>query len=373
MSGYYLFRTEKHVLLRRTHELVAKGWADCAELLAHLGEVDARGLYREESCDSIFTWCLRELHFSEGAAYRPIQAVRTARKFPVLFPAVAEGRLHLTAILLLAPYLTSGNVNDLVAEATHKSKLEIEGLIARRFPRPDVATEIRPLASAPASTRLAPARVAERALEPGGASADAEPPEMHKPSSCQLAPARVALLDAAPATVPVVPLAPRTLVKPLAPERYEMRTTLDQEAHDLLREAQDLLSHTIPGRDAAAVLKRVLRDWVQAQRRRKFGLTDKPRQQRAPAKGRRIPDAIKRAVMKRDGGSCTFVGTNNRRCGSRVRLEFDHIQPVARGGRTCVGNLRLRCREHNQFEGERLLGAGFMQKKRESSGTARPA
>jgi hypothetical protein len=348
MPGYCLFRTEKHVLLGRTRELVARGWADCAELLAHLGEVDARGLYREESCDSVFTWCLRELHFSEGAAYRRIQAARTARKFPALFTAVAQGRLHLTAILLLAPYLTSGNVAELVAEATHKSRLEIEGLIARRFPRPDVATEIRPLASAPTRTQLAPARVAERAPEPGGASADVEPPEMHKPSSCQLAPARVALSDAAPATVPVVPVAPPTRVKPLAPERYELRTTLDQEAHDLLREAQDLLSHTIPGRDAADVLKRVLLDWVQAQRRRKFAQTDRPRAPRGGGDGRYVPAAVKREVMKRDGGRCTFVGTNGRRCESRTRLEFDHVTPVARGGRTCADNLRLRCRAHNQ-------------------------
>jgi 5-methylcytosine-specific restriction endonuclease McrA len=372
MPDYCLFRTSKHQVLRRTHELVAQGWADCAELLAHLGEVDARGLYRDESCDSAFEWCVRELHFSEGAAYRRITAARTARKFPVLFPAVAEGRLHLTAILLLAPYLTSGNVNGLVAEATHKSKLEIEKLLARRFPRPDVPTFIRPIPGVAATAQLAPARVEQSALEPGGTSAPSEQPEKHKPSSCQLAPARVELSDAAALDTPISPSAPRTLVKPLAPERYELRMTLDQETHDLLREAQDLLSHVIPGREAPEVLKRVLREWVQAQRRRKFGVTDKPRKQRVPAKGRRIPAAIKRAVIERDGGSCTFVGANNHRCGSRVRLEFDHIQPVARGGRTCVENLRLRCREHNQYEGERLFGAGFMREKREGAGAARP-
>jgi 5-methylcytosine-specific restriction endonuclease McrA len=362
-------------VLRRTRELVARGWADCAELLAHLGEVDARALYREESCDSVFTWCVRELHFSEGAAYRRITAARTARKFPVRFSSVAEGRLHLTAILLLAPYLTSGNVNELVAEATHKSKLEIERLLARRFPKPDVATEIRALAPAPSSTQLAPAR-GKRAASANTAAASSitDPqPEMHKTSSCQLAPARVALSDVATAPVPMVPVALPTRVTPLAPERYGLRTTLDQETHDRLREAQDLLSHVIPGREAPEVLERVLRDCVQAQRRRKFGVPDRPRKQRVPAKSRRIPAAIKRAVIERDGGCCRFVGANQRRCGSRVRLEFDHIQPVARGGKTTVANLRLRCRAHNQYEAEQVLGAGFMQEKRESSGTARPA
>jgi Holliday junction resolvasome RuvABC DNA-binding subunit len=48
-------------------------------------------------------------------------------------------------------------------------------------------------------------------------------------------------------------------------------------------------------------------------------------------------------------------------------LEFDHIEPVARGGKATVGTMRLRCRAHNQHEAERLFGAGFMNRKREEA------
>ncbi|MEO5988737.1 MAG: hypothetical protein ABIU54_01360, partial [Candidatus Eisenbacteria bacterium] len=47
--------------------------------------------------------------------------------------------------------------------------------------------------------------------------------------------------------------------------------------------------------------------------------------------------------------------------------EFDHIEPVAREGETTVENLRLRCRAHNQYEAERVFGAGFMERKREEA------
>jgi len=75
---------------------------------------------------------------------------------------------------------------------------------------------------------------------------------------------------------------------------------------------------------------------------------------------------VKSEVWKRDGGQCTFVGDSGHRCPSRSALEFDHIEPVARGGQSTVQNLRLRCRAHNQYEAERTFGIEFMRNKRES-------
>ena len=55
------------------------------------------------------------------------------------------------------------------------------------------------------------------------------------------------------------------------------------------------------------------------------------------------------------------------RCPARKRLEFDHVQEVARGGRATEANLRLRCRAHNQYGAECTFGAGFMRQKREEA------
>jgi hypothetical protein len=43
------------------------------------------------------------------------------------------------------------------------------------------------------------------------------------------------------------------------------------------------------------------------------------------------------------------------------------VVPVARGGRSTVAGVRLRCRAHNQYTAERLYGSSFMSGKREAS------
>jgi hypothetical protein len=123
------------------------------ELLVHLGEVDARRLYLEEGCSSMFVWCQRVLHFAEGVAYKRIQAARAARQFPAILEAVRCGDLHLTAVGLLAPKLTKDNVVDLIGAARHRSADEIRKLLADREPKPAAPTIVRRLPDPPRVVR----------------------------------------------------------------------------------------------------------------------------------------------------------------------------------------------------------------------------
>jgi len=54
-----------------------------------------------------------------------------------------------------------------------------------------------------------------------------------------------------------------------------------------------------------------------------------------------IPAEVKREVWRRDQGKCA-------RCGSRERLEYDHIIPVSKGGSNTVRNIELLCEAHNR-------------------------
>src|SRR5262249_213153 len=94
---------------------------------------------------TLFAYCVEKLHFSEQEAYdRPLVA-RLARRFPVLFELLADGSLHLTAVRLLSPYITDANHEELFAAAKHKSKRQIELLLAERFPKPAVPAQVRKL------------------------------------------------------------------------------------------------------------------------------------------------------------------------------------------------------------------------------------
>jgi len=349
MSRYSLAHLADHVLLRDLGALVALDRATTADLLAHLAEVDARKLYLPAGYASLFAWCVGELGFSEDCAWKRIQSARAAREFPQVLGAVSDGRLHLSAVVLLAPHLTRENAAELLAVTERRSKREIEELLAARFPRPDVPALIRPIVPDLTTLEPAPGQVAGDLAGEQSRLSFAAPVEHRE---ARPGPDRV---EAAPACARVVPL---------SSQRYAWQLTATQQMQDDLQRAKELLGHAVPGGDMTQILARALRVLVRQEERRKCAATDRPHRARTSKNPRHIPAHVRREVWRRDGGRCTFVGESGHRCEARSRLEFDHIEPVARGGQTTVANLRLRCRAHNQFAAERAFGKGFMDAKR---------
>jgi hypothetical protein len=115
-----------------------------AKLVAHVGEVEARGLYRDHGFDSMFNYAIDKLNMSESEAALRIRVARLGRKFPQALEMLSRGELHLTALGLLAPVLTPTNL-ELLELARFKSKSQVLELIARCFPQPDVRPSIRKL------------------------------------------------------------------------------------------------------------------------------------------------------------------------------------------------------------------------------------
>ena len=346
MKNYSLTHLADQTLLHDLAALVARDRATTAAMLAHVSEVDRRKLYLPAGYPSMYAYCVEELRLSEDAAYKRIQAARAAREFPALLPALAEGRLNLSGVVLLAPHLTPENAGELLGVAAGLRKSEIEDLLARRFPR----SEMLPIVEALPTL----ARQSERQLAPGQVEGD---------GSCAVEPPGVEL---APGQVEG-PTAPRSRVAPVAAERFALQLTIGKSTHDKLRYAQELLSHVISNGDMAAVLDRALDALIPRLERQKFAATTRPRPPRSTTGGRCVPADVKRAVWKRDGGRCTFVAETGRRCPARTLLEFDHIDEVARGGQATVDRMRVRCRAHNQHGAERTFGVEFMRRKREES------
>jgi 5-methylcytosine-specific restriction endonuclease McrA len=353
VSTYCLSHLSDPVLLRELAALVAQDRATTAALLAHLAEVDARKLYLPAAFPSMFAYCVGELKLSEESAFKRIRAARTARRFPAIFDALAEGRLHLSAVVMLASYLTEKNAVELLAAAACKTKPEIEQLLAERFPRPEMLAWVQ---------ALAPPLPPSDQLSPGTVGSDG-------PGAEQLAPERVGLDGDQSAPGRMEASAPRPKVAPVAPERYALQLTVGKGTYVKLQYAQALLGHQIPSGEVAEVLDRALDALIGQLEQRKFAATTRPRprQRRSSANPRYIPAEVKRTVWERDGGQCTFVSEAGRRCPARKLLEFDHSEPVARGGRATVANVRLRCRPHNQYGAERTFGTGFMSQKRQQA------
>lgn len=214
---------------------------------------------------------------------------------------------------MLARRLTPENHAALLTEASGRSKREVEEILARHYPQPDV----------PSSVRKLPTRVAETI------------------ASCPLpstglvnTPAR--LPDPTPASVPPPPsppASPRPTVAPLAEDRYLVKFTVSRATQQKLKLAQDLLRHANPSGDPAEIFDRALTVLIDQLRRKKFAATTKPRPSRGVKPGSRVvPASLKRDAAVHDQERCSFVGTGGHRCGERAFVEFHHVEAVASGG-----------------------------------------
>jgi len=345
-SAWYT-RTMKHTntlqslsddeLLHRLLELTQQSRRVEADLIAHIGEVDHRRLYARNACSSMFSYCVEVLNLSEAESYFRIAVARAARKHPVLLTMLGDGRLHLSGIATLAPHLTDENRESVLARATHKSKRQIEELVAELAPKPDVPSVIRKLPTPPPPAP--PAQVV------------------------QLFPDRVE----APVRPGPPPPAPPAVVEPLRPERYRVQITASAELRDKLERLQALM-----GEDLAAVIEAAVTEKLERLEAKRYAVTKNPRktldETDTTPSSRYMPAAVRRVVRKRDGSRCAFVDSTGRRCTERRNLEFHHHDPFGRGGDHDPDKISLMCRQHNAYLAELEYGKEKMNRYRRRGG-----
>jgi 5-methylcytosine-specific restriction endonuclease McrA len=161
----------------------------------------------------------------------------------------------------------------------------------------------------------------------------------------------------------------RSQVEPLSEESFFLQATIRRATHENMVYCQDQLGHRVARSDVPELLDRAFLALRRELDKARLG-AGRPRRGRGSSDPRYIPLEVKWAVWGRDGGRCTFVGENGQRCPACSDLDFDHIIPVARGGKSTEDNVRLLCAAHNQLEAERTFGAGFMEMKREAARAA---
>lgn len=179
-----------------------------------------------------------------------------------------------------------------------------------------------------------------------GASSAAAPVDGGPPQLCAVGPARVRVGFDAPSVLGKLLERMKQLLRHKYPEG---------KLEDLVREAvEDYLDRKDPERRLARV-----------EAKSKTVEMPEPdpgdrlptRFLRAWAAGRYIPAKVKSEVWARDEGRCAWRDKDGLPCGSKDWIEYDHIRPYARGGRSDdARNLRLVCRQHNQAA---ALAAGF--------------
>ena len=379
-------------LLETVRGLAAHSNVALADLLAHLGEVERRGIHRTRACATLYTYCVYELRMSEDAAFRRAKAARLVRRYPEVQGAIAMGEIHLTGLLMIAPFLGGEHHAEVLRRARFRSKRELLRLVAEIDPKRAVPALVEPLGPSPAGrathaahveSLMGPVRelpigarpedwIDEDAPEMDGARSghDAHSDHAHCASDAHSA-ARSANDASSPATQ--------------RPLHYKVQFTASQRYVDLLEEALALLGRERPRPDLPDVQLRALELFVAKLRRERRGeaseakITASERSAPGPAparvsrspsgrkpEGRYIPRSVRRAVWARDGARCAYVDDRDVRCRETACLELHHRHAHALGGPNTADNLELRCAAHNALAAEADFGREHLDRVRPS-------
>jgi 5-methylcytosine-specific restriction endonuclease McrA len=233
-----------------------------------------------------------------------------------LIGRIERGELHLTTLVQMRNHLTVETANELLDLARGRTRFQVEELRASVTPRPGAPSRMRKLPTPRTAQSIAP---------------------IERP------------------------------VEPLAPERYRVQFNADRETHDGIVQARDLMRHSNPSGDLDPVFKYCVRSGVERLEARQQGLirqrARRPAERRRAAKSRHVPRAIRRAVFERDGARCTFHDETGNRCPARTLLQLDHVDLYSHGGHHSLATLRVRCRAHNCWYAEQVLGKAFIEKR----------
>jgi 5-methylcytosine-specific restriction endonuclease McrA len=278
-------------------------------LLAHLAEVEARGVHRTRRCASLYTYCIYELRFSEDAAARRSAAARLVKQFPILFDAIANGELHLTGLLMIGPHLTPENHVAVLGRAKFRTKKELGKLVRDLNPLPQVADRIEPLGSASVRslrnptweqyvTSLAPpvrelpfgerpsdwtkqVDVANE-MDAGGVAAGVDVADGAGAGVASFAGGAGGELIAARHSeqttegdgLPVGPV-PRDLPPVTGPQHYQVQFSTIEEHAELVERAKALLARSRPGLTLGELHLEAMRLLVASLEKRKFAVADR--------------------------------------------------------------------------------------------------
>ncbi|MGE3974416.1 MAG: HNH endonuclease [Bdellovibrionales bacterium] len=265
------------------------------EIIELLEEVDRRKLHLTKGYGSLMEFCVKELKYSESAAYRRISAMRVTRELPQVKKSLAEGSLNLVTVTKAQTFL---NQEKKYQNKTYDKaeKLELFKNLENKSGR-----------------------------------------------ECEKI-----LVEKSPTLPPI------EKIRMLVDDKTQVTVVLEKKVTEKLEELKKLYSHIHPHPSFAELIDLMATDALKKRNTLKKAAAFSQRnvssvgEETLRKRTRHIPSKIKREVWVRDQAKCTYDHAG-KKCDSKFQVEIDHIQPYSLGGLHSPENLRLLCRNHNQL------------------------
>ena len=298
--------------------LVSRERETLTQILHYLREIDCRQIYLARGYDSLFSWMLGELGYSEAAAYRRISAMGLIKEIPEVEENIKSGEMSLSVASQVQSYFRR---EDKKRKESRQSPL----------PKEEKRTLLDQL----------------------------------KGSSARECEKKLIQLN------PEVNLS-KERVRPLSDNTTSIQFTVQNDMMEKIELLKQLLSHQIPEGKYSQVFEKTVDmalELLDPARREARRVKRESASARRPGKAfptsetksstRYLPAKLRDQIWLRDQGRCQYRNPKTGKlCGSRHALEVDHIYPFALGGENTQTNLRLVCRGHNQFRSKLLFGTG---------------
>ncbi len=292
-------------------------------VLWHLRENERRMLYAEMGYRDLKEYCVKELKYSEGSAWRRISAMKLLKEVPEAEAKIQSGGLNLTQVVMAQAHFRE-------VKATLPEKMEVLREIENQT-----------------------GKITERVL------AERKPEDWIE--------------------------APKEMEKAKRGGGLEITLVLDEELQKDLEEIQTLLGKPSSKLELLKLMtkqtleslrrkqehsRKIQANEVQNSSRHMHsneGLNSsrkaQPLRSKGAAKSRYIPAEIRRKIQIRDQYRCQYQDpTTGKQCEAKLHLQIEHRQPFAKGGLSNPENLQLLCANHNRFRAIQQFGEKKMRR-----------
>ena len=226
------------VLLEQTRMLARHEQALQLSVLDHLREIEARRLYLRLGYSSLFDYTVRELHYTEAAAWRRIKAMRLCRETRGVREWLHDGSLNLSNAALLQNSFERWDRSGAGPVAAGSPGAGTNGA-----PRAGSAPSAARGEAAGAPLPVLDARARQQLVERAVGKSTRQVQQM------------LAELDPEAA-------APAERLRALGNGRWELRAVIDAECQRGLQQLRELMSHVDPHLTIGQLVGRLVREGV---------------------------------------------------------------------------------------------------------------
>lgn len=240
------------------------------EILDHINEVARRRLYADLGFSSIFDWLVKDLGYSESAAYRRMQAARVLQAVPEAAAKIESGALGLTVLSKVQTLIRAD-------EKRTGERISIQE-------KSEILSKVESCSGREAEHRLAQHFPEVAARFPDG-------------------------------------LASQEKVRAISEDQVNVQVTLTREQFEKLKRIQELLSHTHGSSSHAEAFDAAMDVFLEKKDPLKKTVKPRPAPCDTAAKvendlchkpAKSLTPSTRNALLKKSGGRCEFVETDRK-------------------------------------------------------------